>query len=301
MKLLQFHLPQKGLRVGVLEEDQVWDITALDRGPDSLLELFQLAQQQQISISQLVNELLENNTDESYDFKALNISPDDNLPHLLIPIIAPEVWAFGVTYKRSAQVRDEDTAQEQGIYDHVYSSPRPECFFKATPSRCVGPNGDICIRSDSTLTAPEPELAYILGENEQILGYTICNDVSAWDLERENPLYLPQSKIFTGCCALGPVIVTADELVDPMNLEIKCRIIRDRQIIFQDTINSSRIGRSFEELNHYLCLHNPIPFGTAVSTGTGIMVPNEDHLKNGDVVEIEIEGIGKLCNPVKQL
>lgn len=300
MKLVQLYLPQTGLRVGVLRDNQVLDITAVDNRLDSVLKVFELAHKQQKPAAQLVTELLEGESPDSYGFNELNITPDRNLPHLEIPIHAPEVWAFGVTYKRSAQARDEDAGGEQNIYDQVYNSARPECFFKATPSRCVGPNGYICIRSDSTLTAPEPELAYILGEDEEILGYTICNDVSAWDIERDNPLYLPQSKIYSGCCALGPVIVTPDEL-DPMNLGITCRIIRDNQVVHEDTTNSSRIGRSFSELNRYLCLHNPVPFGTAVSTGTGIMLPNEYHLKAGDVVEIEIEGIGKLVNPVKQL
>jgi 2-dehydro-3-deoxy-D-arabinonate dehydratase len=301
MKLLQFYLPQAGLRVGILRDERVVDITALDHRLDSMLALFNRARQQRRPAAQLLTDLLTGGAPAGYDFAELNIPPDGNRPYLAIPIFAPEVWAFGVTYKRSAEARDEDAGREQGIYERVYNSARPECFFKATPSRCVGPNDYICIRSDSALTAPEPELAYILGENGQILGYTICNDVSAWDIERDNPLYLPQSKIYTGCCALGPLIVTPDELTDPMKLTISCRIVRDNQVVYSDTTNSSRIGRSFEELNRYLCLHNPVPFGTAVSTGTGIMVPNEYHLRAGDVVEIEIEGIGRLVNPVRQL
>ncbi len=301
MQLLQFYLPAEGLRVGVLKAGRVLDITALDQRFDSVISIFAIAQAQGVTAVQLLTGLLADKSPASYDFKALNIPPDNTRPHLLIPIHAPEVWAFGVTYKRSAEARDEDTGRERGFYDMVYNSARPECFFKATPSRCVGPNTYIGMRSDSTLTAPEPELAYILGESEQILGYTICNDVSAWDLERENPLYLPQSKIYSGGCALGPVIVTPDELPDPMRLEIRCRIIRNYKVIFHDSINSSQIGRSFKELNHYLCLHNPVPFGSAVSTGTGIMVPNDYCLADGDIVEIDIEGIGTLSNPVRRL
>lgn len=301
MKLLQFHLPQNGVRVGVLEDDKVLDITMIDQQIDSTLKLFTVAKQHQKSVAHLINELIENNSPATYDFKSLDVSKNDNQPHILPPIFAPEVWAFGVTYKRSAEARDEDISRKQGIYESVYNSPRPECFFKATPSRYVGHRDYICIRSDSVHTAPEPELAYILGDKSEILGYTICNDVSAWDIERDNPLYLPQSKIYSGCCALGPIIVTTDELTDPLNLEISCHIIRNNKILHHDSVNSSRINRSFEELNYYLCLHNPVPFGSAVSTGTGIIVPNEYHLKDGDVVEIEIEGIGKLTNPVKQM
>ena len=113
----------------------------------------------------------------------------------MIPLSPPEVWGFGVTYQRSAEVRDADVAattdSSASIYDRVYHAERPECFFKATAPRCVGPHRPIGIRSDSELTATEPELAYVLGTNRQIVGYTICNDVSAWDLERDNPLYLP--------------------------------------------------------------------------------------------------------------
>jgi 2-dehydro-3-deoxy-D-arabinonate dehydratase len=301
MKLLQFYLPQKGLRVGVLRDSKVIDITGLDQRIDSVLKLFAVTQQKQITASQFLTDFFVGKSPDRYDLKELNRPPDKMLPHLLIPIYAPEVWAFGVTYQRSAQARDDDASREKGIYDRVYNSARPECFFKATPSRCVGPNAPICIRSDSVLTATEPELAYILGENEQVLGYTICNDVSAWDLERENPLYLPQSKIYSGCCALGPYIVTPDELIDPMNLKITCCINRNNEAIYYDSTSSFLINRSFEELNHYLCLHNPVPFGSAVSTGTGIMVPNEYCLKDGDIVEIEIENIGRLINPVRQL
>ncbi len=301
MKLLQFYLPESGLRVGLLEDKTVFDLSSLDMLIDSALNLFKLANKADCTASQLIANLLKNKHTPEYNFKALNLFPDKNTPHLLIPIYPPEVWAFGVTYMRSASARDEDAGGQQGIYERVYNAARPECFFKATASRCVGSNDYICIRSDSSLTAPEPELAYVLGDNQEILGFTICNDVSAWDIERDNPLYLPQSKIYSGCCAIGPVIVTADELTDPMNLKISCNIIRDNKSVYSDSTHSSRIGRSFNELNKYLYLHNPIPFGTLVSTGTGIMLPNEYHLRAGDIVEIEIEDIGKLINPVKQL
>jgi 2-dehydro-3-deoxy-D-arabinonate dehydratase len=223
----------------------------------------------------------------------------------MIPLTPPEVWGFGVTYQRSAEVRDADVAaamdSSASIYDRVYHAERPECFFKATAPRCVGPHRPIGIRSDSALTATEPELAYVLGTNRDIVGFTICNDVSAWDLERDNPLYLPQSKIFTGCCALGPAIMTAATGPDPYDLEISCRIIRGGETIFSEATNSGRIGRRFEELNEYLYRDNPIPPGTVVSTGTGIMAPNEFALRDGDLVEIEIAGIGVLSNPAVKL
>jgi 2-dehydro-3-deoxy-D-arabinonate dehydratase len=157
------------------------------------------------------------------------------------------------------------------------------------------------IRSDSTFTAPEPELALVLTSRGDIVGYSAADDVSAWDIERENPLYLPQSKIFRGCCSLGPVVVTPDELGDAGNLLITCTIRRAGAVTFAGEVSTSRIGRTFEELIHYLTLDNPIPDGTVVCTGTGIIVPPENALAEGDVVEIQVEGIGLLSNPVSRL
>jgi 2-dehydro-3-deoxy-D-arabinonate dehydratase len=196
-------------------------------------------------------------------------------------------------------MRDDDS--EQDIYSRVYYADRPEIFFKATPSRCVGPNGFIGIRSDSTLTATEPELAYVLDDNGEIVGYTLCNDVSAWDIERDNPLYLPQSKVFYGCCALGPMFVTPSEIDDPYNLDMTCAVLRGDEIIYEGSVNTSQINWKFEQLTEFLMRDNPIPFGTVVSTGTGIIVPNDLPLAAGDIVKIEIDGFGILSNPVKQL
>src|SRR5258706_16412705 len=133
----------------------------------------------------------------------------------LLPISPKEVWACGCTYEMSASFRDAEHGTREGFYAYVFKEPRPEIFFKGTARVCVGPGQGIGIRSDSKFTAPEPELAVLLGSKGVIVGYTLANDASAWDIERENPLYLPQSKIYTGACALGPAIVTADELRDP--------------------------------------------------------------------------------------
>lgn len=304
MKLVQFHLPGEGARLGAVDDEKVLDLSST--GAASLLDLLQEAGGRSGRLEQLAAGHAAEVTDENvYAWGDLDRMPDLGSPHLLMPVFPPEVWGFGVTYQRSAEVRDADVAKEMdasaSIYDRVYHSDRPECFFKATAPRCVGPNGPIGIRGDSDLTATEPELAYLLGADREIAGYTICNDVSAWDLERENPLYLPQSKIFYGCCALGPVIATAGEITDPYSLDISCRILRGGEVIYSDATNSGRIGRTFEELNEYLHRDNPVPVGTVVSTGTGIMVPNEYCLKDGDVVEIDIDGIGELSNPAAKL
>lgn len=311
MKLVQFYLPGKGKRVGILTRgNQILDVTSEEAG--STLELLQLAAeshvslgviladiQEQLSLHQPWNPLEEGAAKEEFDYDTLNVPPDEGVPHLLMPIDPPEVWGAGVTYEPSAAMRDEDS--EQDIYSRVYHSDRPELFFKATASRCVGPNEPICIRSDSKLTATEPELAYVVGPRNQIAGYTICNDVSAWDIERENPLYLPQSKIFKGCCAIGPMFVTASEIPDPYALTITCRILRGGDVIYEGSVECSRMKRTLEELNEYLCRDNPIPLGTVVSTGTGIIVPNDLPLQEGDVVEITIDELGTLSNPVRQL
>ncbi len=296
MKLLQFYIPSKGQRLGKLDGDIIEDITSPEI--NSTLKVFELAIEKGVQIADIISEFEIVGT---YSYSALNVLPDKSIPHLLIPIHPPEVWGCGVTYKRSAEMRDEDTGKAKGIYDYVYYAKRPELFFKATAERCSGPNDYISIRSDSNLTAAEPELAYILGKGKEIIGYTICNDVSAWDIERENPLYLPQSKIFYGCCALGPVISIAPEIENPYDLDIKCKIIRKGEVIFSGEINSSKIKRNFDELTEFLLRDNPIPIGTVMTTGTGIMVPNEYALEPDDIVEIEIENIGILSNPVKKL
>ena len=317
MKLIQFHLPNLGKRVGIVTRDEeVLDVTSEEsRG---VLEVLALAHQEQISLGVILADIqekvatpapmklpsfteMENPSAEpdGLTLKKLDVAPDENVPHLLPPLDPPEVWGCGVTYKRSADMRDDDS--EQDIYSRVYHANRPEIFFKATPSRCVGPNGFIGIRSDSMLTATEPELAYVLGDDGEILGYTLCNDVSAWDIERDNPLYLPQSKVFYGCCALGPMFLTPSEVDDPYNLDMQCTVHRGEEIIYHGEVNTSQINWKFEKLTEFLMRDNPIPLGTVVSTGTGIIVPNDLPLAAGDIVDIKIDGFGTLSNPVKQL
>jgi 2-dehydro-3-deoxy-D-arabinonate dehydratase len=216
----------------------------------------------------------------------------------IIPIYPREVWACGCTYKTSAQFRDAEHGTREGFYAHVYADPRPEIFFKGTSRHCVGPNQAIGVRSDSRFTAPEPELALVLGMNNRIIGYTLANDVSAWDIERENPLYLPQSKVYTGCCSIGPVIVTVDEIPNPYDLEITCTIHRGSDTIFEGSISTSELHRKFETLIEYLVRANPVPVGSVLLTGTGIIVTEKHALQPGDVVSISVPEIGELRNPV---
>jgi 2-dehydro-3-deoxy-D-arabinonate dehydratase len=211
-----------------------------------------------------------------------------------MPLTPAEVWGAGVTYRRSADFREEGS----GIYDRVYADPRPELFFKATAARCVGPGESVGRRRDSTFTATEPELAVVLGENGAVLGYTLANDVSAWDIERDNPLYLPQSKVFRGCFALGPVIVTPDDVGDPYALALSCRVTRGGREVFAGEAGTGQLKRRVPELVDWLMRSNPIPAGTVLSTGTGIIQPMDAGLEEGDLVTIECPAIGTLTNPV---
>jgi len=234
--------------------------------------------------------------------------PEAGVAGPIIPLEPPEVWAFGVTYEISATEREEDAGRTSGlaageggdIYARAHAGPRPETFFKATASRCVGPGGEIGIRGDSALTAPEPELAYVVGVGNAVVAYTLGNDVSAWDLERENPLYLPQSKIYTACCALGPCLVTADD-VDAANVEITMTITRAGEVAFEGRANTSQLKYSVEYLHEYLTRYNPLPPASVALTGTGIMTPAGFALREGDEVIIEAEPFGRLVNTARIL
>jgi 2-dehydro-3-deoxy-D-arabinonate dehydratase len=214
----------------------------------------------------------------------------------VLPIHPPEVWGCGCTYETSASFRDAEHGTREGMYAHVYREARPEIFFKGTARVCVASGQAIGIRCDSEFTAPEPELAVVLGKKGRVAGYTLANDVSAWDIERENALYLPQSKVYDACCALGPVMITADELPDPYRLDMSCTIVRNGQEIFSGHISTSALHRRIETLIEYLMRCNRVPTGTVVLTGTGIIVPKEGSLAPGDVVTIRVAEFGELVN-----
>lgn len=213
---------------------------------------------------------------------------------LALPVTPAEVWGAGVTYQRSADFREEGT----GIYDRVYAAARPELFFKATAARCVAHGQAIGRRRDSTFTASEPEMALVLSAAGTILGMTLANDVSAWDIERDNPLYLPQSKCYAGCFAMGPVVVTADAIADPLALTLTCSVDRGGREVFSGTASTGQLARPLADLVDWLRRSNPIPDGTVLSTGTGIIQPMDVGLEEGDVVSISCPGIGTLTNPV---
>lgn len=216
------------------------------------------------------------------------------------PLDTQEVWACGVTYLRSRDARMEEST-EQSVYDRVYGAERPEVFFKATPERVVGPGQGVAIRADSTWDVPEPELTLAVNAAGEIVGYTVGNDMSSRSIEGENPLYLPQAKVYTDCCALGPAVALADEIADAHSLGIRMTITRGGVEVFSGASNTNQIARPFEELVSYIRRGNAFPTGLFICTGTGIVPPTEFTLQPGDLVAIIIEGIGTLGNPVYRL
>jgi 2-dehydro-3-deoxy-D-arabinonate dehydratase len=215
---------------------------------------------------------------------------------LLAPIDEQEVWAAGVTYKRSREARERESEGAARFYDLVYSAPRPELFFKANPSRVVGPGGRVRIRGDSKWSVPEPELALVISPQLRIVGYTIGNDMSSRDIEGENPLYLPQAKVYDNCCALGPVITFAEKLPPLDGVSINLKIERNGTKVFDGVTRLSAMARSFEDLVSWLGRETSFPNGVILLTGTGIVPPDDFSLSVGDHIVIDITGIGRLTN-----
>jgi 2-dehydro-3-deoxy-D-arabinonate dehydratase len=219
---------------------------------------------------------------------------------LLPPIDAQEVWAAGVTYKRSQTARMEESETAASCYDRVYNSPRPEIFFKATPHRVRGSGQPLRIRQDATWNVPEPELALVLSPSLQIVGFTIGNDMSSRDIEGDNPLYLPQAKMYNECCGLGPWITLTEAMPAREKIAISLSIVRHGKEVFAQSTSAAEMARTFDDLVQWLGRDNSFPNGAFLLTGTGI-VPNSDFtLHPGDSVAITIAGIGTLINSIVQ-
>lgn len=207
------------------------------------------------------------------------------------------MWAAGVTYKRSEEARREESGTPD-LYAQVYHAKRPELFFKANPRRVAGPDASVNIRADSTWDVPEPELALVINASAEIIGYTIGNDMSSRSIEGDNPLYLPQAKIYANCCALGPAITPAWEIADPYHLAIGLTIERHGRVCWQGETSTSEPKRRFEELVSYLFLENDFPDGVMLCTGTALVPERPFTLQPGDIVQITIDQLGTLRNPV---
>lgn len=220
--------------------------------------------------------------------------------HLLPPIDAQEVWAAGVTYKRSQTARMEESEAAKDCYDRVYQSARPEIFFKATPHRVRGSGDALRIREDATWNVPEPEVALVLSPSLDIVGYTIGNDMSSRDIEGDNPLYLPQAKMYDQCCGLGPWITLAEDMPNKAEMAIDLKIVRGEQVVFDQSTSASEMAREFEDLVSWLGRDNSFPNGAFLLTGTGIVPDSDFTLQPGDRIDIAIAGIGTLSNVVVQ-
>jgi 2-dehydro-3-deoxy-D-arabinonate dehydratase len=225
------------------------------------------------------------------------------LIHLVTPVEAPEVWAAGVTYQRSREARNYEATggrlDAATFYDKVYAAVRPELFMKSTAARTVGPNEYVRLRSDSVWQVPEPELGLVLDSEGTIVGYTIGNDMSCRDIEGENPLYLPQAKVWSRSCSIGPAVRLVEAVADPYDLQIICRIFRGGSLLFEGSANTGQLKRKLEELVDFLKRDNDLFEGTVLLTGTCIVPPNDFTLEEGDRIEISITGLGTLVNEVE--
>lgn len=218
----------------------------------------------------------------------------------LPPIDQQEVWAAGVTYKRSQTARMEESEAAASCYDRVYTADRPEIFFKATPNRVRGQGQPLRIRRDSTWNVPEPEITLVINPSLQIVGLTVGNDMSSRDIEGDNPLYLPQAKCYDACAGLGPWITLLNPLppVDQIGVELK--INRGQQVVFAGQTTAAEMARQFEDLVDWLGRDNVFPHGVFLMTGTGIVPDSDFTLQAGDVVHITVDQVGTLSNPIIQ-
>ena len=223
----------------------------------------------------------------------------DGGPRVFAPIGSQEVWAAGVTYFRSRTARIEESKPSGGgsFYDAVYSAERPELFFKAAAWRVRGPGDPVSIRRDARWSVPEPELALVINRRGTIAGYTIGNDMSSRDIEGENPLYLPQAKVYDGSCALGPAMLIREQPL-PSDTTIALTIMRNGATIFQGSTSLAQMRRTPEELVQYLYRETSFPHGAVLLTGTGVVPPDDFTLQSGDAIAITIPPIGTLDNVV---
>jgi len=279
MGLVRFQVGDGAARLGILGGDVVTELAR----PGSLSDLLSLS----------LGEIRE-----------ICASPGGvTVPAASARLLAPvdgrmEVWAAGVTYERSRTARMAESEQSADIYDRVYAAERPELFFKSAAWRVSGPGVPVSVRSDSTIDVPEPELAVVLNAAGEVAGYTICNDMSSRSIEGENPLYLPQAKIYLGGCAVGPWIVPAWEIRDPYALTIELTIARGGSTAWAGSASTSALYRKIDELAGYLFREDEFPAGVILSTGTSLVPDLPFTLEAGDEIRIRISGIGELANPV---
>ncbi len=294
MWLVRFFDPDRGIRIGVHHGDSVADVSETVPTISAWLQgsagnvkaaLDALAQQAESASSVYPAAMFEN-------------VPSSGVPHWLAPVDTQDIWAAGVTYERSREARQEEADDGGDIYLRVYGAQRPELFFKARGEWAVGHLGEVGIRSDATWNVPEAELALVINPALEVVGMTAGNDMSSRDIEGENPLYLPQAKIYTASCALGHGIWLRSVEEFP-SLPVRMEIRRRDEVVFAGETDTKRIRRRVSELLAYLGRSLQFPHGVALLTGTGIVPPGEFTLQAGDTVRIMIDGVDTLTNRVK--
>jgi 2-dehydro-3-deoxy-D-arabinonate dehydratase len=289
---MRYYRVKQGERTALLAEDgsTAWDLTATEPGPSSFLDLASAASLTAGTVDDVAGRLVE---------AAPTVDVDAVADDIVRPLDPDEVWGAGVTYAISQEARQEEGGLAEAYLD-AYEGERPEVYFKATPSRTVGPGETVGIRGDSEWDVPEPELAVVL-YGDDIVGFTIGNDVCSREIERENLLYLPQSKTYAKSCAIGPCVSTEDSVGDPLDVEMRMTIERDGDRVFADSTSTNQMVRTCEELVDFYTRYNEVPELSVLLTGTSIIPPDDVTLCEGDRVSIEIENIGTLENTVEQL
>jgi 2-dehydro-3-deoxy-D-arabinonate dehydratase len=294
MWLVRVFIPDNGIRIGVHQGDTVYDISHSVPTISAWLQS-SIGRPQAISTT-LVG--MAEATQITYPAAMFDNVPSPNIPHWLAPVDVQDIWAAGVTYERSRQARQEEANDGGDVYRRIYNAIRPELFFKARGEWVVGHYGEVGIRSDAMWNVPEPELSLVVNPALEVVGLTAGNDMSSRDIEGENPLYLPQAKIYTASCALGHGIwiQTIDDFPHtPIRIEIR----RQKEVVFSDETDTQRIRRHMRELLSYLGHSLKFPHGVVLMTGTGIVPPGDFTLQAGDTVHITIDGVDALINTVK--
>jgi len=272
------------------EENTRWGLQ-IDDKTYPLAKTFSLASWLQASngrVDEAIGELISS---------AQSNAPIEGDISLLAPVDNQEIWAAGVTYERSRSARQEESEDGGDVYARVYDAERPELFFKSLAYKVVPPLGDVGIREDTTWNVPEPELTLVFNPNMEHIGFTIGNDMSSRDIEGENPLYLPQAKVYKNACAVGPAILLqpSDKWLDTL---IQIKIERDGEVMFDDGVHTDKIKRKLPELQDFLGRSQEFAYGVMLMTGTGTVPPSEFTLQAGDVIHITIDAIGTLTNTV---
>lgn len=292
--LVRFHHPTQGIRTGVEVDGAVHDVTAAIGSVGEWLA----ASADRVDAA--IDDLVAAAEAATWRVAAADLDqpPAPERPHWLPPVDRQDIWAAGVTYERSRAARQEEAQDGGDVYARVYTATRPELFFKAQAPWVVGAHDAVGIRCDAIWNVPEPELALVANPALQIVGYTIGNDMSSRDIEGENPLYLPQAKIYTRSCALGPRIVLRRNTESWPDVAIRIHIERQGQAVFGGSSHTNQIRRRPAELVEHLGRCLAFPHGVVLLTGTGIIPPESFTLAAGDRITIAIDGAGELTNYV---